>query len=558
MRSFLPLCSCLLLPRLLYGAEKSDVVMIVADDLRPELGGPYGCDETSATPRLNALMADEHSVTFLRAYAQIALCAPSRNSFLTGRAPVTTKAWQFRDDFREVGPQWTTLPQAFKKAGYTTVGAGKVFHPGLPADWDMPFSWDERMNNSQWQPWLYPSEPRCPHSTTWCALESNATHDFEDTQTTERALELLKNATAEHHYFLAVGYRKPHLQWRFPAQYLLPVREEDNATAELFPDQAPALAFHMPYSEFSAFSDVDECGGAAAMAPNVPYPSTCQRQWRRGYASAVAFLDSQVGRILDAVSEDALVAFFGDHGWHLGEQAEWEKFTNFENAVRVPLILRHSSLTNSVVHRPTELLGLFPTLTRLAGVDVAYLEDESAPLDGSDFFSSEEIPYARSMFPRCVGGENYNDDFKRNETYPEWYLNDCNDVPRSLFTHVGYSLRDHHWRYTAWFVWNGTSLEPADGGLDGGAIPVALELYDHRQDDGSGLSAFHDFETVNLAPDPAYAPVLKRFRSELSSQFASSLVTAWSRPAPDVAPTNFFNALTKTTAEQQQNTRSST
>mmetsp|Transcript_13384 Transcript_13384/g.43616 ORF Transcript_13384/g.43616 Transcript_13384/m.43616 type:complete len:571 (-) Transcript_13384:998-2710(-) len=508
---------------------KDDVVMIIADDLRPELSG-FGC--AAPTPRLDELMRDDHAVTFTQAYAQIALCAPSRNSFLSGRLPTTTESWQFLTDFRDVGPEWTALPEAFRKNGYETVGVGKVYHPGLPEDWDPP-SWDPRMYDGEWEEWFYPKEPRCDDGATWCAVESNRTEDFEDTQIVEHTQKLLANVSSP--FFLAVGFRKPHLQWRFPAQFLVDDHAVTPATFDVFPKNAPPLAFHMPYSEFSSFSDVDSCGGAAAMRPDEPYPPECQSSWRRGYYSAVAFLDEQIGHILDLTSsksknndnnenknDQQLVVFFGDHGWHLGEQAEWEKFTCFENALRVPLILKHPSLLNAVHDAPVELVGLYPTMARLASLDLDFLNSETAaPLDGTDFFeASIDAEYARSMFPRCVGGENYNDDYARNASYPDWYLNDCNDVPSSLFTHMGYTLRDSHWRFTAWFEWNGTALEPANGGLDA-ARPVATELYDHQNDDGScdAPNAFDDFETINLADYSQYTPIVLRFRDALPLQF---------------------------------------
>ena len=505
----------------------SDVVMIIADDLRPELGGPYGCG--SHTPHLNSFMEDDHTVTFTQAFSQIALCAPSRNSFLSGRGPVTTQSWQFLDDFRAVGPDWTSLPEAFKKNGYAAFGAGKVFHPGLPANWDLPYSWDDRMSNGLWEDWLYPSEPRCPNETTYCAVDSNLTQDFEDTQTTERSLALLKNLKTQENnespYFLAIGYRKPHLQWRFPSRFL--VNEDDVATAshDLFPTKAPPIAYHMPYAEFSAFKDVHDCGGAQSMNPYRAYPKSCQRAWRTGYYSAVAFVDSEIGKIIDAVSEETLLVFFGDHGWHLGEQSEWEKFTLFENALRVPLIIRHPSLQRHTFTAPVELLDVYPTIAGLANIDLSFTALETAPLEGRDlFFSREKVSssqqpqekkrfYARSMFPRCLGGEEYNDNFYVNHSYPDWYLNDCNDVPRTLFTHMGYSLRSDQWRFTAWFTWNGTSLEPI--------APVAMELYDHRDDTGScqAPSAFDDFENINLASDPRHLGLMAAFMRDLPAQF---------------------------------------
>ena len=80
---------------------------------------------------------------------QVALCGPSRSSFLTGRRPDTTRCYVSDDKFRgslpEVGRagqqclqcltvctclQVVTMPQYFKESGYLTIGSGKVFHPG--------------------------------------------------------------------------------------------------------------------------------------------------------------------------------------------------------------------------------------------------------------------------------------------------------------------------------------------------------------------------------------------------------------------------------------------
>ena len=76
-----------------------------------------------------------------------AYCAPCRNSFLSGRRPDTTKAWEFIDHFRQTGAGtangagWQSLPQFFKNKGYLALGSGKLFHPGLPPDNDYPNSW---------------------------------------------------------------------------------------------------------------------------------------------------------------------------------------------------------------------------------------------------------------------------------------------------------------------------------------------------------------------------------------------------------------------------------
>ena len=75
---------------------RMNVLFIIADDLRPQLGcygGQYFPNPHSnfrmITPHLDGL--SEKSLLLTRAYVQFSLCAPSRTSFLTGRRPDTTK-----------------------------------------------------------------------------------------------------------------------------------------------------------------------------------------------------------------------------------------------------------------------------------------------------------------------------------------------------------------------------------------------------------------------------------------------------------------------------------
>ena len=70
-------------------------------------------------------------------YCQIAVCAPSRNSFMSGLRPDVTGIFNFANHIREPGqPQIVTTPQQFRDWGYTTLGGGKTFHYNLPPYWD--------------------------------------------------------------------------------------------------------------------------------------------------------------------------------------------------------------------------------------------------------------------------------------------------------------------------------------------------------------------------------------------------------------------------------------
>ena len=115
--------------------NKLNVLFIIADDFRPELGC-YG-SPLAKTPNIDALA--QSGVRFDRAYCQYPLCNPSRVSMLTGRYPATTGVIGNRTDFRTNHLGWVTLPQLFKQNGYVSLRSGKIFHGGI----DDAESWTE-------------------------------------------------------------------------------------------------------------------------------------------------------------------------------------------------------------------------------------------------------------------------------------------------------------------------------------------------------------------------------------------------------------------------------
>src|SRR5882724_10549705 len=116
-------------------APKLNVLFIISDDLRPELGA-YG-NQIIKTPNIDGLAA--RGMRFDRAYAQFPLCNPSRSSLLNGRYPTQTGVMDNNTYFRARHPDYVTLPQYFKQHGYATLRTGKIFHGGI----DDEVSWTE-------------------------------------------------------------------------------------------------------------------------------------------------------------------------------------------------------------------------------------------------------------------------------------------------------------------------------------------------------------------------------------------------------------------------------
>jgi iduronate 2-sulfatase len=68
----------------------TNIALLMIDDLRPELNVAYDMSQMY-TPNLDKFAAE--ATTFTRAYCQIAVCGPSRNSFMSGRRPDKTRTW---------------------------------------------------------------------------------------------------------------------------------------------------------------------------------------------------------------------------------------------------------------------------------------------------------------------------------------------------------------------------------------------------------------------------------------------------------------------------------
>lgn len=337
-----------------------NILLIVVDDLRPSLGC-YG-DPVALTPNIDALA--QQGVLFTKAFAQQALCGPSRTSFLTSRRPDTTRLYDVHSYWRNHAGNFTTLPQYFKEHGYHTVSAGKIFHPGIVSNKsdDQPYSWSETPYHPPTQ--AYKQEPVCLgadgrlYTDIYCPVqvEQQPGGSLPDIQSTEFATSWLqkwalkqesKSDNEKQPFFLAVGYHKPHIPLKFPLEFLdaYPIANIPLAPNRKRPLGLPTVAWN-PWNDLRRRHDISALN---LSFPYGPMPDSYARYIRQGYYAATTYTDSLVGDLLATVSSlfpDTVVALIGDHGWALGEHQEWSKFSNFEVATRVPFIvsrLNHQS-----------------------------------------------------------------------------------------------------------------------------------------------------------------------------------------------------------------------
>ena len=437
-----------------------NVLFVVVDDLRPELGC-YGVKEV-VSPNFDRLAS--MGMLCHNAYAQYPVCNPSRSSFLSGLRPDETGIVSNEVPFREKLPDMVSLPQLFRQHGYFTAGIGKIFHlgrnhEGQPALFQDPLSWDHFFDSLHDTPKTgKKGEGRnlTGGRLKWCEWRAaeGGDEDQADGINTTAALRILE----EHHrkpFFLALGLHKPHDPFVAPAKYFDLYPEGSTKLAHDPADRSPQVRFAIPNkTDFATFTDRE------------------RREFKRAYQACVSFADSQFGRIMQAMDrlklwDNTIVIVIGDHGYHLGEHGWWNKVTVHELGARSPMMVWIPGAKG--MGKPTsaiiEFVDLYPTL----------------------------IDYAGFKAPHRLSGTSLRPVLE-NPAHPgkEAAFSQVNRGPT-----VGRSVRTQRWRYTEW-------------GPHGKA---GIELYDHESDSG---------EYHNLADQPAHASVRKRMARLLQDGFPAS------------------------------------
>ena len=311
------------------------MLFIIADDLRPLLGC-YGYSEMY-TPNIDRLA--ERGTLFKRAYCQYPLCNPSRASMITGLRPETLGIYDNSTGFRDVLPEVVTLPQHFKTHGYHTRSFGKIAHAHR---WRDEFSWSAPI----WDQQSKIDEATIP---SWQMLDI-VDGKLIDSRIASAAVETLYQIK-DQQFFLAVGFNKPHLPYNVPRKYY---DLYDIGTFKRTSSVVPP-----PQNDLRAYADI----------PNGDAPISEEKtlELMRGYAASTSYMDSQVGRVLDQLdalrlTENTVIAFCGDHGFHLGEHGIWGKNTLFEVGVHSPLIVSIPGQQPNQTDALAELVDLYPTL----------------------------------------------------------------------------------------------------------------------------------------------------------------------------------------------------
>lgn len=504
--------------------QRPNVLFIIVDDLNDMPLHPTGKPHVP-TPNFDRLAA--RGVSFTNAHCNDPICAPSRSSMLTGLYPQTSSLYWF-EDYRQnaILSQSVTLTEHLATNGYDVYTVGKIYHGNqdpkgfyagkgqggnigpwpwdgrkvtrrgfIPhpqqlyfyaddADPDMDYKWEHTFGPLSMVP-EYAADPQqgIPGHRGWFLSGKPWRYDSDDDRDpmpdeshADWAADVLAQDHPQKPFALFTGFSRTHTPLYAPQKYfdMFPLdrievpkafREDD------LEDCAPSLANTSLYA-FRRYQ---------MLFHHQDQPQLYQ-QWLQAYMACVAFIDDQVGTVLDALessphADNTIVILTSDHGFHVGGKHALYKQTLWDSGTRIPFIVAGlDGMPEGVTcDQPISLIDVYPTL-----IDVCRLpEDPHAgrsdyPLDGHSIKPLIRDPEAKWSGPEvaitALPGKDHSQHVEHIGT---------------LYPH--FSVRSRDWRYSL----------TSDG---------QEELYRYSTD---------PYEFTNLAGAKEHADVKARMRAQL-------------------------------------------
>ncbi len=440
-------------------SKRPNLVYIFADQLRYQSCGFAG-DAKAITPNMDRLAAE--SVNFVNTVAVSPMCAPYRASLFTGK--YTSSTGMVINEIRLNPDHHVGLGQVLTEGGYDTYYIGK---------WHL---WANQLGNHSDPKNSF--TPRGKHRLGWDGFwaaygfhheyydqyyhtespEKIVIKGYEPDGQTDLAIEKLAEAAEnEAPFAMVLSLGTPHDPWgldNVPPEYLA-----------LFED----VDFPLP-PNYKPENDPRGDAWASLSAEQ----RTQLGEWKRVYYAMTANLDWNLGRLMDAVDElglreETIFIFTSDHGEMFGAHGRRAKNIFYEEAIRLPFLLRWpghvapGSVSDVCLNTP----DIMPTLLSLVGLPIP---DGVEGMDLSHCALGRSGPEPAAAFLQGMGATAIFEDGH------EWR-----------------ALRDKRFTYARY----------RDGG-SGSEL-----LFDNLAD---------PHQMVNLVDNPSYVEALDRFRSLLQQR----------------------------------------
>ncbi len=379
-------------------AKQPNVLFLAVDDMNDWIGS-LGATPRAITPNLDKLAA--RGVNFSNAHTPGVYCAPARAAIFSGQYASTTGCYRSSDYFTD-HPEIEGLPLSFSKAGYTTLGVGKLYHH-MPGSIDVR-GWDEfylRKPSQRKEGWSLdnwteetPFPDPFPASVfnkgkeikgglflEWAGLPNDKEEEMADTIRVNWAAEQL-GKKYDKPFFLACGIYAPHFPNYCPQKYFDLYERDKIELPPIKVDDLEDLPERMKRAKTARSKIHKELEAKGAVKDAI-----------HGYLACMSYADAMMGRVLNALekspyADNTIVVLWSDHGYHHGEKYDWGKHTLWERTSNVPFIWAGPGVKKGVVTDVTaSLIDMYPTFVEMCGLPRPHQK-----LEGTSLASTLEKP----------------------------------------------------------------------------------------------------------------------------------------------------------------------
>ncbi|MGB2453695.1 MAG: sulfatase, partial [Akkermansiaceae bacterium] len=379
-------------------AKQPNVLFLAVDDMNDWIGS-LGATPRAITPNLDKLAA--RGVNFSNAHTPGVYCAPARAAIFSGQYASTTGCYRSSDYFTD-HPEIEGLSLSFSKAGYTTLGVGKLYHH-MPGSIDVR-GWDEfylRKPSQRTEGWSLdnwteemPFPNPFPASVfnkgkeikgglflEWAGLPNDKEEEMADTIRVNWAADQL-GKKHDKPFFLACGIYAPHFPNYCPQKYFDLYDRDKIELPPIKVDDLEDLPERMKRAKTARSKIHKELEAKGAVKDAI-----------HGYLACMSYADAMMGRVLDALekspyADNTIVVLWSDHGYHHGEKYDWGKHTLWERTSNVPFIWAGPGVKKGAVTDVTaSLIDMYPTFVEMCGLPRPHQK-----LEGTSLASTLEKP----------------------------------------------------------------------------------------------------------------------------------------------------------------------
>ncbi len=386
--------------------KKPNILVICTDQQRADTIAALG-NPIIKTPAIDSIA--KAGTSFTRAYTPAPICSPARIAMITGLPPHVHRFtdhdwwhWEPEEGPKSAAPHDSAYFENAKALSYQTFWTGKVHHSGRRWLFDgvdefaggepqvskhtkMLGTYEDFLNEQGYAGWLPPSAGRASEYYMVPQATAAPPEHCRPNWLADQCIDFLDRRDSDRPFIMHCHFPGPHPPVNSPMPWASLYRAGE-MDAPHRPDgykdyQSRTNRYQMRYKCKDTAQEDD----------------TGYRIFKAAYYSNISYIDSQIGRILDALGDErdnTLIIFTCDHGEMLGDYGCVGKRCMLEAAIRIPFIAAwpgHLPADN-ICDTPVTLLDLYPTILHAIGADAPKRSDETQSI----------IKVADSSEPRLV------------------------------------------------------------------------------------------------------------------------------------------------------------